>query len=118
MTPPGCRAALCVPHRSSRTPFRPRPFAEALLRTDWETRRQIELMMALSIRGGAEMGRRTLSEVGEPNIRWMAAVAELLCEKQQLIQSLDDDDPSPEARALLQADLLEIDTVLSWLDPD
>jgi len=48
----------------------------------------------------------------------MAAIADLLHEKQQLIHSLYDDDISPEARVLLRADLLKIDTVLSWLDPD
>jgi hypothetical protein len=64
------------------------------------------------------MGSRTLNEVGELNTRWMAAIADLLHEKQQLIQSLYDDDISPEARVLLRADLREIDTVLSWLDPD
>ena len=64
------------------------------------------------------MGSRTLNEVGELNTRWMAAIADLLHEKQQLIHSLYHDDISPEARVLLRADLLKIDTVLSWLDPD
>jgi len=64
------------------------------------------------------MGSRTLNEVGELNTRWMAAIADLLHEKQQLIHSLYDDDIGPEARVLLRADLREIDTVLSWLDPD
>ena len=64
------------------------------------------------------MRNRTESQVGELNVRWMAAVAELLCEKQQLIECLDDDDIGPQDRATLQANLREIDTILSWLDPD
>ena len=64
------------------------------------------------------MRSRTLGQVRELNVSWMAAVAGLLREKQQLIEYLDDDHTSPQARAMLRAHLLRIDTVLSWFDPD
>jgi hypothetical protein len=70
------------------------------------------------VRAATAMRSRTLGQVRELNVSWMAAVAGLLREKQQLIEYLDDDDTSPQARAMLRAQLLRIYTVLSWFDPD